>query len=88
MIYEIRFSEKAEKDFSKIPKNDIIKILDKIELLSENPYPADYKKIKASDENLYRIRQGDYRIIYSIKDKIQIVEVRRIGHRKNIYRNF
>ncbi len=86
MIYDIIISEKAEKDFIKIQKIDVIKIVDKIESLAENPYPTGCKKIKASDENLYRIRQGDYRIIYCIKEKIQIVEVRRIGHRRNIYK--
>jgi mRNA interferase RelE/StbE len=45
-----------------------------------------FKKLKGNYEDLYRIRIGDYRIIYSIEDKIQVVDIRQIGHRKDIYR--
>jgi mRNA interferase RelE/StbE len=53
--------------------------------LSENPRPSGCKKMKAEKEYLWRIRVSDYHIIYSIKDTIQIVVIRRVGHRKNIY---
>lgn len=87
MIYTIRISEKAEKDFIKIPTKEVLRIIDKVELLSSNPYPTGSKKIKASDENLYRIRHGDYRVLYTVEEEIRIVEVRKIGHRKDIYRS-
>ncbi|MGQ0738021.1 MAG: type II toxin-antitoxin system RelE family toxin [Bacteroidota bacterium] len=48
--------------------------------------PGGVKKLKGEKEDLYRIRSGDYRIIYSIEDKIRIVDIRKIGHRKDIYR--
>ncbi|HHH55020.1 MAG TPA: type II toxin-antitoxin system RelE/ParE family toxin [Bacteroidetes bacterium] len=87
MIYEVRISQKAEKDFIKIPKGTVIKIVEKIESLSKNPYPPGSKKIKASDEELYRVRQGSYRILYVVRSVIKIVEVRRIRHRKDIYKS-
>lgn len=87
MIYTVIISVKAEKDFSAIPAKEIVKIIDRIDLLSSDPYPSGSKKIKASSENLYRIRQGNYRVLYTVEDEVRIVEVRRIGHRKDIYRS-
>lgn len=62
----------------------IVKVIDK---LSEKPKPSGVKKLKASDENLYRRRSGDYRIVYVIEEKVKIVNIRRIRHRKDVYRN-
>ena len=87
MIYKVRISQKAEKDFVKIPKGEVIKIVEKIESLAKNPFPQGSKKIKVSEEDLYRIRQGNYRVLYVVASEIKIVEVRRIGHRKDIYRS-
>ena len=87
MNYEIRVSEKAEKDFTGIQQKEVIKIIDRIELLSSDPRPKGSKKIKVSDDNLYRVRQGNYRILYIVEDEIRIVEVKRIGHRKDIYKS-
>ena len=50
------------------------------------PRPAGSKKLQGASENLWRIRTGDYRIIYAIEDTIKIIEIRKIGHRKDIYR--
>lgn len=86
MIYEVRISQKAEKDFVKIPKETVIKIVEKIEELAKVPYPHGSKKIKGSEEELYRIRQGNYRVLYVVEAEIRIIEVRRIGQRKDIYR--
>jgi mRNA interferase RelE/StbE len=54
--------------------------------LAENPRPAGVKKLKGNNEDLYRIRSGDYRVVYSIEDEIRVVDIRKIGHRKDIYR--
>jgi len=56
-----------------------------IDALSENPHPVGNKKLKGEYQNFYRIRIGDYRVLYSIKDKIKIIDIRQIGHRKDIY---
>jgi len=61
------------------------KIINSIDNLSENPRPEGSKKLRGSDEDLWRIRIGNYRVIYSIKDSIRIVNIRKLGHRKDIY---
>lgn len=57
-----------------------------IDGLKENPRPNGVKKLKSTDENLYRIRVGDYRILYTIEDTIQIVDITKVGHRRYIYK--
>jgi mRNA interferase RelE/StbE len=84
-MYRIIFRKKAAKELQKLPSTALKKAVKAIDDLSENPRPNGSKKLKASDENLWRIRVGDYRVIYLIEDTIKIVEVRRIGHRKDIY---
>lgn len=85
-MYQITFKESASKELQRLSKSVIKKIIFSINELSENPRPSGVKKLKDSNENLYRIRVGDYRIIYVIDDGIKIVNIRRIGHRKDIYR--
>jgi mRNA interferase RelE/StbE len=82
-VYEIVITESAKKDIKKLTNNIIQRILEKIEELSKNPRPAGCKKLVGS--SLYRIRIGDYRVIYNIDDKVLVVDVRKVGHRKNIY---
>lgn len=72
------------KDLVKIPKRDVQKIMDRIRLLGLNPRPTWSKKL--SGRNEYRARQGNYRILYVVEKEIKIVQVTKIGHRKNIYR--
>ncbi len=67
-------------------KPDVRKIEKLIDGLAENPRPPGVKKLKGLDEDVYRVRTGDYRVIYVIEDKVRIVEVRKVGHRKDIYR--
>jgi mRNA interferase RelE/StbE len=86
MNYEIIFKPSAEKSFSKLSKNLQIKIVNAIEQLSTNPRSPGVKKLK-SLLNLYRIRVGDYRVIYSIEEKILIVLIVKIAHRSEIYKN-
>ncbi|MDQ3111622.1 MAG: type II toxin-antitoxin system RelE/ParE family toxin [Bacteroidota bacterium] len=74
------------KNISKNYRPKIVKrIFPALENLSGNPRPAGSKKLVGQDENLWRIRIGDYRIVYLIEDKIKVVEVRKAGHRKDIY---
>ncbi|MBI2731448.1 MAG: type II toxin-antitoxin system RelE/ParE family toxin [Sphingobacteriales bacterium] len=86
MKYKIIIDNSAEKDFIKFPARDIKKISAVIDSLSETPKPIGIKKLQASSENLYRVRAGDYRIIYAIAEEIKIVNIRRIRHRKDVYR--
>lgn len=57
-----------------------------IDGLSSNPRPDGSKKLKGSDENMWRIRIGDYRVIYIIEDEIKVINVRKVGNRKDIYK--
>ncbi len=82
--YKIYFKKSVLKDIKNIPDKDLKRIIKKIESLSENPRPQGHEKL--SDQDLYRIRQGNYRIVYSIKDNILTVWVIKIGHRRDIYR--
>jgi len=81
--YKIEFKQSAYKELKSIPTKDLKRILAKIELLSENPRPEGCKKLSALER--YRIRQGDYRILYSIEDDVLIIYIVKIGHRKNVY---
>jgi mRNA interferase RelE/StbE len=82
--YKIYFRESVEKDFRSIPKKDIKKILQKIELLASEPRPQGCEKL--TDQERYRIRQGRYRIVYSIQDDELTVWIVKVAHRKDIYR--
>src|SRR5438105_4569034 len=82
-MYQIIVSNSAEKDLDKLPVIALKKIEVAIDHLSNEPRPAGCKKLKGRNEDLWRIRVGDYRIIYSIADKIQIIDIRRVRHRKD-----
>lgn len=85
MAYEIIIKPSAEKSFARLEKAQQIKIIKAIENLAVNPRPQGFKKLKSIVE-LYRIRVGDYRIIYSIDNNVLIISIVRIGHRKEIYK--
>jgi mRNA interferase RelE/StbE len=84
--YRIEISSTAEKALKKIPKKDLIKIIESIQILAINPFPEGCRKL-AGEECTYRIRQGAYRIIYEVEGKNLKVLILKIGHRKDIYRN-
>jgi mRNA interferase RelE/StbE len=83
--YKVYFRESVEKDFRTIPKKDVIKILRRIESLSSDPRPPGVEKLTGQQDK-YRLRQGNYRIVYSVQDKESSVWIVRIGHRKDVYR--
>ena len=82
--YKIFFKKSVWKDLEAIPKNDLKKILKRIELLGGNPRPLGCEKL--TGEERYRLRQGKYRIIYSIQDDELTVWVVKVAHRKDVYR--
>lgn len=85
-MYQITISQSAFKELNRLSKGNIKKIEKAIDSLSDNPRPPGVKKLKGISEDLYRIRSGDYRVVYAIDDMIQIVDIRKIGHRKDIYK--
>jgi len=82
--YKIFFKKSALKELENIPKSTLQRILKKIQELPNNPKPAGSQKL--SNYNLYRVRQGDYRIVYFIDNKKLEVQIFKIGHRKEIYK--
>lgn len=73
-----------KKDFKRIPKTDVQRIMDKIITLGNNPRPTWSKKLSSREE--YRGRQGVYRVLYVIDDGVKIVQVTKVRHRKDVYR--
>jgi mRNA interferase RelE/StbE len=82
--YKVYFRESVEKDFAAIPKSDLKKIFQRIRTLAKDPRPSGCEKLTGQER--YRIREGRYRILYSIQDKDLTVWVVKVGHRKDIYR--
>ena len=82
--YKVHFKASVEKDFATIPKKDLKKILKRIEGLVENPRPPGCEKLTGQER--YRLRQGRYRIVYSIQDDELTVWIVKVGHREDIYR--
>jgi mRNA interferase RelE/StbE len=83
--YKIVVKKSVAKDLKKIPSKDIKRILSAIQELAQNPRPPQSKKL--SGQERYRLRQGNYRILYSIEDDKLIVCVVRVGNRRDIYKN-
>jgi mRNA interferase RelE/StbE len=82
--YKVYFRESVEKDFKSIPVNDVKKILHRIELLAIEPRPQGGEKLTGRER--YRVRQGRYRILYSIQDNELTIWIVAVGHRKDVYR--
>jgi mRNA interferase RelE/StbE len=82
--YKVHFKASVEKDLTAMPKKDLKKILKRIEGLAEHPSPWGCEKLTGQER--YRLRQRQYRIVYSIQDDELTVWVVRVGHRKDIYR--
>jgi len=82
--YNVIFTKSSVKELDGIGRKDAQRILKRASKLAANPRPMDCEKLSARP--LYRIRQGDYRIIYFINDSNRIVDIIKIGHRREIYR--
>jgi mRNA interferase RelE/StbE len=84
--YELRVKPSVAKDLRGIPKADVRRILGRIEALRDDPRAPGCEKLAGGPE-LYRVRQGVYRIVYAVHDEQVIVEVVRVGHRGEVYRS-
>ena len=84
-LYKIYIKRSLEHDLRKIDRQFIPKILEAIEDLSENPFPVQSRKMKSS-ESSYRLRLGDYRIIYQVDTENKVVSVYHARHRKDAYK--
>jgi mRNA interferase RelE/StbE len=83
VAYVVEFTPRAARDFRALTPECQRRMAPKIDALAHNPRPHGVEKIA---DDLYRIRAGDYRILYEIRDRVLLVVVVRLGHRREIYR--
>ena len=82
--YKILFKQSVARDLRSIPKKDVQRILQRIENLTDEPRPVGVEKLSGDEK--YRIRQGNYRILYAIDDDVITVIIVKVVHRRNVYR--
>ena len=83
-MYKVIVSKTANKELADLPTQAVNRIIPAIRNLGEDPRPPGCRKLK-SREDTWRIRIGDYRVVYTVDDVVRIVDVRGVGHRKDIY---
>lgn len=86
MSFKVEYKSSVKKELRKLTITDRSAIIHKIELLKDNPNPEGSAKLKGS-RDLFRIRHGDYRVIYQIQKNVLLIIIIRIGHRREIYKN-
>jgi len=84
-MYKIELRRRAQRALDRLPKSDFQAVVEAMRELAQTPRPRGVEKVKIT--GLWRIRQGDYRIIYGIDEKQRLITVVRIGHRREIYRS-
>jgi mRNA interferase RelE/StbE len=84
-MYKIELRRIAQRSLDKLPARDFNAVLETVKALADLPRPKGVEKIKSV--GLWRVRQGDYRVIYSVDDNQRLVVIVRIGHRREIYRS-
>lgn len=82
--YKITFKKSVAKDLRSIPSADVMRILQRIDTLAENPRGEGCVKLSAQER--YRLRQGAYRVVYEIRDETLIVLVVKVAHRSAVYK--
>jgi mRNA interferase RelE/StbE len=85
MAFRIEWKKSTRKDLRKLPSATVDKIIAAVEGLAENPFPHGVEKLSGS-EHAYRIRLGDYRVVYEVVAESKLIEVQRVRHRKDVYR--
>jgi mRNA interferase RelE/StbE len=85
MSYRVVFDPGALREFRKLPKMQQRRLAECLDALAEDPRPASAKKL--TEVEAYRIRSGDYRLIYAVKDLLLIVLIVRVGNRRDIYKD-
>ena len=82
--YSLEIKRSAAKELAQLPAKDRGRVIGRIQALADDPRPSGAEKL--SGQERYRVRQGDYRILYEIKDDILRIMVVKIGHRRDVYR--
>lgn len=86
MTYKILWRPSVKKDLKALPETTVQAILAIVDSLAINPYPANTKKLKGTTKPCFRVRTGNYRIIYEVHNQELIIDIIEVGHRKDIYR--
>lgn len=84
MPYAVEIAPAAERQFERLPRTVQVRLAPLIDALAQNPRPHGVKKLSGL-ENRYRVREGDYRVIYEVYDNDSVVIILRIAHRSNAY---
>ena len=82
--YSLVVKRSAERELRALPKADLRRITDRIRGLADAPCPPGHEKLSSQDH--YRVRQGDYRVVYAIDDAHRVITIVKIGHRREVYR--
>ena len=83
-MYKVELRRRVQDKLDSLPESDREMVIDALLSLEEDPRPRGVEKIRGKE--LWRIRKGDYRVVYDVDDDAKIVTVVRIGHRKDVYR--
>lgn len=84
-MYEVQLERAAERDLRRLSQESYWRVIPHVSSLAENPRPVGCRKITRS-KNDWRIRIGDYRVVYEIDDEAKVVRVMRVRHRREVYR--
>jgi mRNA interferase RelE/StbE len=84
-VYEVYIEKAAENDLKRLPTTSFQRIIPQIRTLAQNPRPSGCRKLTGS-KNDWRIRVGDYRVLYEIDEKTRAVRIMRVRHRREVYR--
>jgi mRNA interferase RelE/StbE len=81
VAYQIRIGKRARKEVARLPRQDQARILVAVKALAQDPRPPGCKPIKVAGQGTYRVRVGDYRVIYTVLDNERVVVVARVARR-------
>ncbi len=82
--YKVFLRKSAADELGRIPKKDLVRIIERLRSLENDARPLGCEKLSALDR--YRVRQGDYRIVYAVDDREKTVDIVKIGHRSEVYK--
>jgi len=85
-VYQVELSKRTQKQLSALPELMRVRIQTEIDALALNPRPPGASALQGSSKGLIRTRVGDYRVIYQVEDKILLVLVVSVGHRREVYK--
>jgi mRNA interferase RelE/StbE len=85
VAYEVEFEAQVAKQLRDMQRADLQRVMDRVKALADDPRPQGSEKL-AGMANAWRIRSGNYRVVYTVDDRAQVVTVTRVGHRREVYR--